>query len=208
MKIYLIYTQKHLISKSVFTSIPDYYRLSEDKDVILYAYTDKKKFKDIFLKERKNIFFVKELKINKLEYETYEKDLRKYKLTYYTFHNLNEKVNILCAMFEHVQVHEYWFDDFFSENELSFLGMDIICSLKNKYITALRDLGLNSLIFIYDDEHGERDTFHEIEYSDDYSSVYITHEPSSSNNKDIYRSFNMKLKDINLFIHKYKELFK
>ena len=207
MKIYLIYTQVNLLSKSVLNTIPDFYRLPKDNDIILYAYTNKKKIKNQFLKERKNIFLVKELKIDKEEFESYEKDLKKYKLSYYLFSDFHKTTEILCTHFEHVQVHEYWFDDFFTEESFSYLRMDLICSLKNKYIHALKNIGLNSLICIYDDIDGERDMFHEIEYSDDYSSVHVLHE-SVPYNRKIYRSFDIKVKDMNLFIHKYKELFK
>lgn len=175
---------------------------------ILYACTTKKKYKKDFLKVRRNdIFIIKKKNIDKNEYkELKSAGLNMYELNYYELSNYSYKTKMLLSYFEYECVHTQWIDMILPEEVFSYLSPDIISSINKEYEIALTYLGLNSLILVTGDDSLEY-CFDELIFNDDCSVLHVT--PNIiPKEKSFSTSFDIKGKEINLFIHIFKSTLK
>lgn len=178
------------------------YIKEEDMCFVLYAWTDKKKIRDEFLRTRSNSFIMKEQKIDDEEsFHNFEVRYKEEHLSYEKLRTYNyqkekyDEVDVLMTFDENML-----FTEFIDENISRVLEPECISEymyLKDEYIDALDS-------FLYTTFH---DIFHAIDESvEDYVSYNLGFN-LTPNGKDI-RSIYQSIDQFKLFVHTFKDFFK
>ena len=173
----------------------------------LYAYTTKKKYKNRFISERKKIFVVKKVKVTKEELDILDREYAEYALDVFWYYTDKEKAQILTTNNEFDFCTLGWADHVFTEEFIGGLSDRRIKILNDKYVKALRKLGLDTLVILAEEQvlttSPEEDDFDE--YFDNLVSYGSVAGPGF--HIDIEYSFEITAKSLNVFTHFFKSLF-
>lgn len=170
---------------------------------ILYAYTTKKKYVNRFLEERINDFKLIEKVLTKEEFKSIQNNIVGYELREWTYHNFKSNTVILSTCNEYNHCKYSWIN-LIDPKIFSYIPYTIIDALEDEYRYALYKLGLNGMILVADEELSQSGLLDDISVLDENSILHI----ESGLGTDVTLSLKLRPKEMNVFIHQFKSLFK
>lgn len=211
MKLFLFLINKKVVPEDIqhiLFSSETYFINGED--YVLYAYTNNKKYKNIFLKTRIDDFYLIEKEIDKSEYKQLYDKYKSKELKCITYKNYGYSVNIISTDDEYRVCKYDWPDFFQNASPYSFMYIDESHTslLKNKYQKALSMLGIQSLLYIFNEDMYSLMENHIIEQ--DLDLIRITPQSIFDEEKNVYVEISLELqsKEFNMFVSKFGKLMK
>ena len=210
-KLYLIYAKKDLVD-NIFVSIGMPMDILGE-DYILYAITDKTKYKKTFLKERSNIFKVKSYYKDEIEnYGEFKEKYNKYFLKYYKYINNFSKytLEILSTKYEFNEVHTYWFDHIIDVSKIGFINTDNVKIFNKKYLNLFSKMKLDSMFNVFGDYDYPQDDY-EFSYptnDNDPNTIHLYRNISTIDHGDMIYEAYLSGNEDNIFIRLFGKMFK
>ena len=186
--IYIEYLRKKCISfKSYFPTIEGF------NDYTLYAYTTDEDIAKCWKEQRSNVF-IEQVHDKPVDFYNYLKsNFGHLEISWIKMNNYKKTVKVLSTYMEKDYINLCYLDYILPEEIYFSFHPELINSISDEYRSALRNLGVNTLIIIDNINHNMNKNILDI----------------IRNNKDYFWDTSVKLrgKEINLFFHIFFKLF-
>lgn len=215
MKVYMIFTREDTITQLLHmpmsSSVFDYVN---DKKWVLYAYTTKKSYVNAFFEIRNKTYFHLTVRnMDKSEFEEFETHAIKCKLDKYEYSTSDndDPITLITTNMEYDESKYGWLNIISNEapDIFGYLPYYLLDTLNDKYLEAMHDIGLNSMIVVVDPELEAAMNVADVNFDDTDYVITVSHEGDENLlGRKVMLPITIYGKSFNVFIHLFKKILK